>query len=315
MVVLLVLKESLKSIYARYAVFVCAVMKFVLAWVVVFLLNSNLGFMKELGNPWVMLGISLFCAFLPYSGISFVMAAVMLAHFYGVSLEMTLITGIFLILVALLYYGFHPEDSYWLILTPVAFALKVPYLIPILAGLSGRLLSVIPVCCGTIVYYIISYVKQNAGVLTNDASEDITQRYAQLIRSFVGNRTMGVFVVACAVGILLVYLVRMLSVDYAWVLAITAGILGQLTVIMAGNLVFGVSVPLMEMTIGIVISLVLAGLYHFYVFAVDYNRTEYLQYEDDDYVYYVKAVPKVVVSRPDVQVQRMNNPKRGRRER
>lgn len=315
MVVLLVLKESLKSIYARYAVFVCAVMKFVLAWVVVFLLNSNLGFMKELGNPWVMLGISLFCAFLPYSGISFVMAAVMLAHFYGVSLEMTLITGIFLILVALLYYGFHPEDSYWLILTPVAFALKVPYLIPILAGLSGRLLSVIPVCCGTIVYYIISYVKQNAGVLTNDASEDITQRYVQLIRSFVGNRTMGVFVVACAVGILLVYLVRMLSVDYAWVLAITAGILGQLTVIMAGNLVFGVSVPLMEMTIGIVISLVLAGLYHFYVFAVDYNRTEYLQYEDDDYVYYVKAVPKVVVSRPDVQVQRMNNPKRGRRER
>lgn len=315
MVVLLVLKESLKSIYARYAVFVCAVMKFVLAWVVVFLLNSNLGFMKELGNPWVMLGISLFCAFLPYSGISFVMAAVMLAHFYGVSLEMTLITGIFLILVALLYYGFHPEDSYWLILTPVAFALKIPYLIPILAGLSGRLLSVIPVCCGTIVYYIISYVKQNAGVLTNDASEDITQRYAQLIRSFVGNRTMGVFVVACAVGILLVYLVRMLSVDYAWVLAITAGILGQLTVIMAGNLVFGVSVPLMEMTIGIVISLVLAGLYHFYVFAVDYNRTEYLQYEDDDYVYYVKAVPKVVVSRPDVQVQRMNNPKRGRRER
>lgn len=315
MVVLLVLKESLKSIYARYAVFVCAVMKFVLAWVVVFLLNSNLGFMKELGNPWVMLGISLFCAFLPYSGISFVMAAVMLAHFYEVSLEMTLITGIFLILVALLYYGFHPEDSYWLILTPVAFALKIPYLIPILAGLSGRLLSVIPVCCGTIVYYIISYVKQNAGVLTNDASEDITQRYVQLIRSFVGNQTMGVFVVACAVGILLVYLVRMLSVDYAWVLAITAGILGQLTVIMAGNLVFGVSVPLMEMTIGIVISLILAGLYHFYVFAVDYNRTEYLQYEDDDYVYYVKAVPKVVVSRPDVQVQRMNNPKRGRRER
>ena len=315
MVVLLVLKESLKSIYARYAVFVCAVIRFLLAGTALFLLNSNLGFRKELGSPAVMLGISLFCAFLPYSGISFVMAAVLLAHVYGVSLEMTLITGIFLILVALLYYGFHPEDSYWLILTPVAFALKIPYVIPILAGLSGRLLSAIPVCCGTIVYYVISYVKQNAGVLTNDASEDITQRYVQLIRSFVGNRAMGVFVVACAVGVLLVYLVRMLSVDYAWVLAIIAGILGQLTVIMAGNFVFGVSVPLMEMTIGILISLVLAGLYHFYVFAVDYNRTEYLQYEDDDYVYYVKAVPKVVVSRPDVQVQRMNNPKRGRRER
>ena len=315
MVVLLVLKESLKSIYGRYAVFVGAAMKFLLALTAMYLLNQNLGFMKELGSPMVMAGIALVCGFLPYSGISFVMAAVMLAHVYGVSFEMTLIAGIFLILVALLYYGFRPEDSYWLILTPVAFALRIPYVIPILAGLSGSLLSAIPVSCGTVVYYIISYVKQNAGVLTNDASEDITQRYIQLIRSFIGNKIIGVFVVACAVSVLLVYLVHMLSVDYAWVLAIVAGILGQLTVIMAGNFVFGVSVPLVEMTVGIVISLVIAGLYHFFVFAVDYNRTEYLQYEDDDYVYYVKAVPKVVVSKPDVQVQRMNNPRRGRRER
>ena len=315
MVVLLVLKESLKSIYGRYAAFVCALIKFFLALAVLCLLNQNLGFMKELGNPAVIFGIALACAFLPYSAISLVMAGVMLAHFYVVSFEMTLITGIFLVIVALLYYGFQPEDSYWLILTPLAFAFKVPYVIPILAGLSGGLLAVMPISCGAVVYYIIQYVKQNAGVLTNDASEDITQRYVQLIRSFIGNRTIGVFVVACAVGVLLVYLVRMLSVDYAWVLAIIAGILGQLTVIMAGNFVFGVSVPLLEMTIGIVISLILAGLYHFFVFAVDYNRTEYLQYEDDDYVYYVKAVPKVVVSKPDVQVQRMNNPKRSRRER
>lgn len=51
----------------------------------------------------------------------------------------------------------------------------------------------------------------------------------------------------------------------------------------------------------------------FSCFAVDYTRTEYMQFEDDDYVYYVKAVPKVAVSKPDVRVQRMNNPERVRR--
>ena len=56
MVVLLVLKESLKSIYGRYAAFVCALIKFFLALAVLCLLNQNLGFMKELGNPAVILG-------------------------------------------------------------------------------------------------------------------------------------------------------------------------------------------------------------------------------------------------------------------
>jgi hypothetical protein len=39
---------------------------------------------------------------------------------------------------------------------------------------------------------------------------------------------------------------------------------------------------------------------------VDYSRTEYVQFEDDDYYYYVKAVPKLTVSAPDVKVQKIN---------
>ena len=55
-------------------------------------------------------------------------------------------------------------------------------------------------------------------------------------------------------------------------------------------------------------------IYQFFVFAVDYTRTEYLQYEDDDYYYYVKAVPKLTVSAPDVKVQRIYSRKNVRRE-
>ena len=55
-------------------------------------------------------------------------------------------------------------------------------------------------------------------------------------------------------------------------------------------------------------------IYQFFVFAVDYTRTEYLQYEDDDYYYYVKAVPKLTVSAPDVKVQRIYSRKNVRHE-
>lgn len=39
------------------------------------------------------------------------------------------------------------------------------------------------------------------------------------------------------------------------------------------------------------------------------------QFEDDDYYYYVKAVPKMTVSTPDVKVQKISTHKRGTRER
>ncbi len=42
---------------------------------------------------------------------------------------------------------------------------------------------------------------------------------------------------------------------------------------------------------------------------VDYSRTEKVQFEDDEYYYYVKAVPKVVVAKPEKKVKQINSQK------
>ena len=41
-------------------------------------------------------------------------------------------------------------------------------------------------------------------------------------------------------------------------------------------------------------------------FSVDYARCENLQYEDDEYYYYVKAVPKLSVATPEKTVKRIS---------
>ena len=43
-----------------------------------------------------------------------------------------------------------------------------------------------------------------------------------------------------------------------------------------------------------------------FFFSVDYSRSENLQFEDDEYYYYVKAVPKLSVARPEKTVKRIN---------
>jgi hypothetical protein len=54
------------------------------------------------------------------------------------------------------------------------------------------------------------------------------------------------------------------------------------------------------------VAIIIAFIVEFLVFSVDYTRTEYLQYEDDEYYYYVKAVPKVSVATPEKVVKRIN---------
>lgn len=306
MMSLLVFKERLKEFYARFDIYITPVIKFAFSFMAFFLMNKNIGFMTKLTEPYIPLVLSLVCSFLPYGAISFLAAGFMLVHLSGISLEITLVMTAFMLVAGLLYYGFQPGDSYLLVLTPVFFLLKIPYAIPLIVGLSGSIISVIPVSCGVFIYYTLLYVKQNAGVLTNDLSVDAVQRFMQLMKSLLSNKLMLVMAAAFALALIVVVIIRNMSMDYSWVIAIVAGTIAQLGVIFAGDITSDVSVPVIQLLVGILVSVILAGIYMFFVFAVDYTRTEYVQFEDDDYYYYVKAVPKLTVSTPDVKVQKIN---------
>ena len=56
----------------------------------------------------------------------------------------------------------------------------------------------------------------------------------------------------------------------------------------------------------IIISALLMLVVEFFAFNMDYSRTEKVQFEDDEYYYYVKAVPKVTVATPERKVKKIN---------
>ena len=57
----------------------------------------------------------------------------------------------------------------------------------------------------------------------------------------------------------------------------------------------------------IFISLLIAFILQFLFMNLDYARTERVQFEDDDYYYYVKAVPKKMVAVREVTVKHFGN--------
>ena len=307
---LLAVKEALKAFYARYSAFVGALLRFVTAFAAVFLINQNIGMMPKLSGGLVPLFAGIICAFLPFGAIAFLIGIFLLAQLSAASMEVALITFVFLLVVVLLYYGFQPGDSAYLLVTPILFFCKLPFAIPLILGLSGSLVSVVPMSCGIFTYYVILYVKQNGSFLAGSEQTEITQMLAQVIKNLLANPAMLVMIAACCLGALAVCVIKNLSIHYSWGIAIGAGLIVQLLVVFVGDFRFGVPVSVPELIVGILGSIVAAMVYQLFVFSVDYSRTEYTQFEDDDYYYYVKAVPKIAISRTDVKVQNINKLKK-----
>ena len=307
MAVLLELKEQLKSIYSRFDVYIVPVLKFALAFVTLSLINSNLGYMTRLDNIIFVLITALVCSFMP-ANITVVFASVfILAHIYSLSMECAVVVFVVFMLMYLLYFRFSPGDSIALILTPVCFALRIPYAVPLAMGFVGTPLSAVSVGCGVVVHYILRYIIVNSSVISNLEADSTVQKFKFVIDNLLSNKEMVVMVMAFAVTIVLVYTIRRLSVNYSWTIALIVGTIVDVIFVLVGDMMLSLSVSIGGVIIGSIISLVLILVLQFFVFSVDYSRTENLQFEDDEYYYYVKAVPKMSVAVSEKKVKHISS--------
>ena len=61
------------------------------------------------------------------------------------------------------------------------------------------------------------------------------------------------------------------------------------------------------MVAGSAISVAVSLILEFLFYNLDYSRIERVQFEDDEYYYFVKAVPKMYVARKDKRVKRITH--------
>lgn len=305
---LLELKEKLRNFYSKYDIFIHSLGKFILAVCALMIINRNIGYMEKLSSMAVTLALSLLCAILPVNAMLVLAGAVIILHLYALSLEVAVIGLLLMLLMFLVYFRFAPRDGFYVILTPVCFHLHIGQVMPVAAGLLSKAYTAVSVICGTILYYFLEGVKANASAL-GDSSDDATlpSKFTATLNQLLGNKEMYLMIFAFTLTTLVVMLLRNLSVDYAWTIAIAVGSLMNFIVIFAGNLLLGIAGRTIELVVGVFIAAAVAFLLEFLFFHVDYTRTERVQFEDDEYYYYVKAVPKMYVAEKEKTVKKFNS--------
>ena len=307
---LLEMREKLKLLYSRNEVFVVPVLKFLLAFVTMTVVNGRMGYMNRLDNLAVVLVVSLLCSFLPNGCIIMFAALFSLLHMYALSMEVALVGLCLYLVMFLLFFRFSPKDSLVVLLTPMLFALKIPYVMPIAMGLVGTPASAVSIACGVIVYYFLNHVIGSATAINTLEEGDAIAKLKLLIDGLIDNKAMVVIIAAFAITVIVVYLIRRMSIEYAWTIAMIAGAIVNLIVLLAGDLVYDTNVSVAGAILGAILAVLVGKVIEFFRFCVDYSRTEKVQFEDDEYYYYVKAIPKMTVAAQTKTVKKINTQRR-----
>jgi len=306
MMPLLVFRERVKSFYQKNDMYIIPAIKFIFALITFLVINKKIGYDARLESIPVVLGLSLLCAFMPTAIMVLLAAAVAVLHIYFISAILSIILFVLLLILYFLFARFTPKLGVVLLAVPILYLMKIPYLIPLLLGLIVTPIAIIPMACGIIVYFIFMIINTAVTMQVNTTIEDILLLYTYVIDSLMGNKQMIMAIVIFALIILVVYNVRRMKFDYAFEISIGAGAVTSILGFLISDLIFNNSEQIFAMIIGTIVSCAIVYVIHFFNLTLDYSGAEQVQFEDDVYYYYVKAVPKVTVTTPQMRVKHIN---------
>lgn len=297
---LLGIRDRISRFYGEHDTVIRILAKFFMALCAFAMINASLGQVALLCNPLIVGGLSLLCAFLPSNSTVMIAAGMILIHFYGISMEAAIAGGGMLIVGMLLYFSIAPHSAVPLILTGITMRMGIPAAASVLFGLIGGPLSAVGVIFGVFTWYLIEITNRIGGNLESqaaDAAEAMVQKMTVLMNSVITNKEMAVMAVALAVLLWVVWLIRRMAIKYAWMAASISGLLVYAGIRCVSGILFRIPVLPLVMVLDILLALFTAGVAQAFLFSLDYRRTENVRFEDDEYFYYVRAVPKRKVYR------------------
>lgn len=301
---LLVYKKKIQQFYAKNSRYIDPASRLLLAALVFGLISKETGFARTLATPLAVAGMSLVCGLLPVSATVFVATLLLLIHFFVVSKAVAAVTFLIFIVFYIFYLKFAPKTSLVILLTVIAFVLKIPYVIPIAVGLMGTPILLVPVFAGILTSVMVEYVKGIAAAGTGEIG--FMEEMTVYLQKISGNKEMWIIFGTIFVSALAVYLIRRMMIANAWKIAGGCGVVINVAAISAGDMVFNLHISYPELIIGNIVALVVAIVLEFLFFAIDYSRGEDLRFEDEEFYYYVKAVPKFAVSEPEKTMKKIN---------
>ena len=303
------LNISMKEFFAAHEILISHILRFLMCLFGLIVVRFYFYEGSVLDNPILIFLLTLGGAFVPVSASSLLILVYGIMHIASFSLQTALMTFIIVFLGYLASIYYQAKSRFNLVLFPALYGMRIPFTLPLANGLLGRLSDIVPVVGGCFTGYYLKLVIENKAVLA-DQNGDL-DAFSLFFKQMLRSQLFYCFLGANVAMFLIVYIMRTRNIRHAAVIGTVFGSLASFVIMIAGNLFFDSSENVIKFIIEMAFTLV-AGLFICqFLFEMDYTRVEHLNFEDEDYNYYVTAVPKISISGEDWKVKRITGKRPG----
>lgn len=307
MKILFNIKNKIEETAQKHPFTVGYLFRLLLCFCALIVMRGNIGFNGILSHILFVLVFAVVCAFLPIKLLLLTICAYLAVQIFSLSTGVGVVTCIFLIISYLLYYRFDENTGYVIILIPLLYLIKLPALIPLVLAVSAPAGTLVSVLIGFIMSFYLHYLSVNAVVIQGMTDVGEIDKMSVVLSRLFTNNELWLTLLSVAIVFIVVYFLKKINVNKSNVMAISIGAGLYMILILVSNLLLNSMTynKLIWIVAGTVISWILALLISSVILPLDYNRTELMEFEDDEYKYFVRAVPKVSVSRETVKIKRI----------
>lgn len=301
---LLTVKEVVRSFYGRYDRYVNGLIRFVYALAVYLTILYNAGYNASLSSPFIPVGLALISAFLPLYMTPVLGALYLSVQFLSVSVEIAVVALVFFLVMLLLYFVFRANDGWLMMLTMTLCLWNFPaVLLP--AALVANPVETIVVAFGVLIYGLVIAVRKDISVFVTEGATRLTlgARINRLLTDLISDEYFLLLVISLSAAFLLISIIRRSKINHAPLVAVVAGDLLFLISFLLGSYFLDIPIRFLSVAVGFLLNAVISFIMVTLVLSYDYKRTEEVRFEDDDYYYFVKAIPKTAISLKERRVE------------
>lgn len=303
---LLVIKERIKKAYSSYGTYIGACAKGLLVLVSCIAINMLIGYMALLQSPFIVLLLAVVGALLPLTASILIVSLVVIGNLFFVTTEASILFVALEILFFLIYFAFKPGNSHIMVLSLTMGTMQFFGPLPVIIGLMYSPVALFPLTFGVVLSQYVTYISENYVLLSSKTSTLTSiQKLVQIANGVFFDEGLWVRLLILVLVSLIIYCIRRLQIRQSWPMAIGIGAFMYLLLTLLCDFMFDISENYIVLAVNILLQMLVGVTLWLFFFMVDYTREENVQFEDDEYYYYVKAVPKVTVTVPEVRVTRI----------
>ena len=306
MIALISLKEKLHKLYQDKSKLITPLIRGLLAFAVLYVTARMLPYNPMVNRPLVYAGLGLLQAFLPFSFLYYIVSAFILCNLWKVSFDIFAAFVIFIIICAIGYFRIDGHYSYIAVIVPVLFYLKLGVAVPAVFAIAYSMEALFPVAAGVIIYYLCQNLQEAYALLSSTDNSSVGVGLQHVVTEITADREFLVMLAGVFVTILITCTIRRFFHERAWQFASLLGNILMAFMVLAGRMYLEIEIPVWLVLAEALSGILLCALVEFYRGIGDVTRIEKTVFEDDEYIYYVKAVPKMRVTESDPNVKNIN---------